>query len=68
MNWRDGISLSLWNTRLEKQQLPATLRTTFHELGRMSLYGVVCCICFLFILAACLLRCLRYELFSFVNI
>ena len=40
------FSLSLCGTCvLEKQQLPATLRTTFYELGRMSLHGVACCIC-----------------------
>lgn len=55
----------------KSNKLPATLRTTFDELGRMSLHGVTACCGFAFVfilLAACLLRCLRYELLFFVNI
>jgi len=63
------FSLSLWNMRLEKHQLPATLRTTFHELGRMSLYGVVCCICSCSYLlrAFCAACVMSYSLLSISN-
>jgi hypothetical protein len=62
------FSLSLEYFVLEKAATASDAQDDpLMTMGRMSLHGVACYILLMFIFAACLLRCLRYELLFFVN-
>lgn len=66
--WRDGFIESVEYFVLEKAATASDAQDDpLMTMGRMSLHGVACYILLMFIFAACLLRCLRYELLFFVN-